>query len=123
MYRITNTALDYSREMLRRTASKMVMEPMIATKRLMLRSSMELSDILYGRNKEEIDRHVKHGVVSVVQLSVDDPSIDVNLDDTVEPTEATETTETPVEAPEAAPSAEIKSSAPAAPVASRVKRK
>lgn len=62
-YKITNTALDHTKRFLHRTASKMQMEPVLAGRRLRIRSSMVISDELFEHNKPNLELYRSWGVL------------------------------------------------------------
>lgn len=62
-YKITNTALDLNKRFLLRKAPKLQMEPVLAGRRLRLRSSMVISDELFEHNKANLELYKGWGVV------------------------------------------------------------
>jgi len=68
LYRVTNTALDYSKDLLHRRAAKMVMEPTIAGQRLRLRSSLLLTARQMEANKDFLRELQEKGTVSVSRV-------------------------------------------------------
>lgn len=62
-YKIKNTALDPTKRFLHRTASKLQMEPVLAGRRLRLRTSMVISDELFEHNKPNLNLWKGWGVV------------------------------------------------------------
>lgn len=70
-YRIKNTALDHTKRFLHRRAHKMQMEPVLAGRRLRLRTSMVISDELFEHNKANLELYKRWGVVEWEQLGGD----------------------------------------------------
>ena len=63
-YKIRNTALDHDKRFLHRRAHKMQMEPVLAGRRLRLRSSMVISDENFDHNKANLELYKRWGVVT-----------------------------------------------------------
>jgi hypothetical protein len=74
MYKLTNVATDHRFAMQRRTAPRLQMEPLIGSMRLRLGKSLLIPDAFFERNKVEIEKHKRHGVLAFEQTVVDDPS-------------------------------------------------
>jgi hypothetical protein len=80
-YRIWNTALDHTKRFLHRKASKMQMEPVLAGRRLRLRSSMTISDELFDHNKANLELYKGWGVVDWERVGEEKkPVVDVEAD-------------------------------------------
>ena len=69
MFKVTNVSLDPDPkyEIKRRQASRLEMEPMVNGERLMLRSSVEISDEDFKRQEGELRRHWDSGVIEVTK--------------------------------------------------------
>lgn len=65
MLKIKNTALDPSKSLLHRTASKMEMEPMINGQRLRLRTSVDVPEEWANKNRDYLEKLIKQGVIEV----------------------------------------------------------
>lgn len=70
--RIKNTAEDYSKSLLHRTAPKFELEPMLGDKRIRLRSFIDITDEHYEKVKHIVAPWVKAGMVEVIQLGGSD---------------------------------------------------
>lgn len=68
-YKITNVATDHRFAALRARASRLQMEPIVAGKRLRLRSSVVLSDEQFKHNEANIKKACDDGVITVDNLS------------------------------------------------------
>lgn len=69
MIRIKNTAEDYSKSLLHRTAPKFELEPTLGGQRIRLRSFLDITEEHYARVKPMIDVWVAGGMVEVINLS------------------------------------------------------
>src|SRR5688572_18681381 len=81
MYKITNTSLDYTKNLLHRRAARMQMEPTIAGQRLRLRSSILLTEKQVKDNEVLLKLLETQGTVSVSKVS--SVEAEVVLSDTV----------------------------------------
>lgn len=74
-YKIWNTMLDHTRRFEQRRAPKMQEAPVIAGRRLRIRTSMILTDFEFSTNRATIELCKKHGVLDWKQL---DEQVPVN---------------------------------------------
>lgn len=87
MWKVTNVAKDRRYESLRRTATKLVMEPIIGAKRLFMGSSIMLTEKEKEQCADLLKYHVEKGILSLEHLAEDaspvvvtEPEIPVSVD-------------------------------------------
>ncbi len=80
MLRIKNTALDPSKALQMRQASKLEMEPMINGQRLRLRTSMDVPDAWAQKNKDYLEKLWKSGVIDIDYSKTPEPEPQLNAE-------------------------------------------
>jgi len=73
MWKIVNTSMDRSKALLHRTAPKLEMEPMIGGNRLRMQQITAITDHQHELNKEQLERLVRSGVITMEKVSDDKP--------------------------------------------------
>ena len=80
MIRIKNTALDRSKSLLHRTASKLEMEPMINGVRLRLNSHLDVPEAWVKKNQAYLEGYLKAGIIDVKFSETPAPAPQLNAD-------------------------------------------